>query len=164
MAGAPILAEKCCGYFCTKTGAWSSNVLAISRVREVRNSGATEVLIRGGQTMEGSFLRFYIRESQRHHGILLWEWLLEQANKMGIRGGSAFRAMAGFGRHHTLHEQHFFELSGSLTVEVEFIVTAEEMRRLLDLIQQEKIRIFYSNIPARFDVLNPDVTNGGQEG
>jgi PII-like signaling protein len=107
--------------------------------------------------MEGSFLRFYVHEKHRHRGILVWEWLLEQANKLGIRGGSAFRAMAGFGRHHVLHEDHFFELAGSLTVEVEFIVTEEEAQRLLDLIQREKIRVFYAHIPARFGVINPDV-------
>jgi PII-like signaling protein len=107
--------------------------------------------------MEGSFLRFYVHEKHRHRGILVWEWLLEQANKLGIRGGSAFRAMAGFGRHHVLHEDHFFELAGSLTVEVEFIVTEEEVQRLLDLIQREKIRVFYAHIPARFGVINPDV-------
>jgi PII-like signaling protein len=106
--------------------------------------------------MEGSFLRFYIHERHRHRGILLWEWLLEQANKMGIRGGSAFRAMAGFGRHHVLHEDHFFELAGSLTLEVEFIVTDEEVRRLLDLIQHEHIRVFYAHIPAQFGVINPE--------
>ena len=74
--------------------------------------------------MQGSYLRFYVHEGQRHQRRLVWEWLLEQANGLGIRGGSAFRAMAGFGRHHVLHESTFFELAGSLTVEVEFIVTA----------------------------------------
>ncbi len=106
--------------------------------------------------MEGCFLRFYVREGQRHGHMLLWEWLLQQANQMGIRGGSAFRAMAGFGRHHVLHEEHFFELAGSLPVEVEFIVTDEEAERLLQLLQQEKVRTFYARIPARFGVLNPD--------
>lgn len=70
--------------------------------------------------MNGTLLRFYLHESQRVHHILLWEWLLQQANQMGIRGGSAFRAMAGFGNRHVLHEEHFFELAGTLTVEVEF--------------------------------------------
>ncbi|MCP5157816.1 MAG: DUF190 domain-containing protein [Gammaproteobacteria bacterium] len=106
--------------------------------------------------MEGSFLRFYLRENQRHHGRLLWEWLLEQANRMEIRGGSAFRAMAGFGRHHHLHEDHFFELAGTLTVEVEFIVTDNEAQQLLALLQAEKIRVFYAQIPARFGVTIPD--------
>ena len=54
--------------------------------------------------MNGSFLRFYVHEGHRHHHHLVWEWLLQQANKLGIRGGSAFKAMAGFGRHHVLHE------------------------------------------------------------
>jgi uncharacterized protein len=106
--------------------------------------------------MDGSFLRFYVHEDHRHHGRLVWEWLLEQANKLGIRGGSAFKAMAGFGRHHMLHEARFFELAGTLTVEVEFIVTNDEASKLLDLLQRDKVRLFYAHIPARFDVINPD--------
>jgi PII-like signaling protein len=110
--------------------------------------------------MEGTFLRFYVHENRRHHGVLLWDWMLQHANKMGIRGGSAFRAMAGFGRHHKLHEDHFFELAGSLTVEVEFIVTNTERQELLDLLQREKIRVFFAEIPARFGIINPDPGDG----
>jgi len=109
--------------------------------------------------MEGAFLRFYVHEGHRHHGALVWEWLLKQANTMGIRGGSAFRAMGGFGSRHQLYEDHFFELAGSLTVEVEFIVTDEESQRLLDLIRREQIRVFYVTIPVSFDVLNPTMEN-----
>ncbi|HXR91858.1 MAG TPA: DUF190 domain-containing protein [Steroidobacteraceae bacterium] len=106
--------------------------------------------------MQGCFLRFYVHEGQRHRGVLVWEWLLQQANGLGIRGGSAFRAMAGFGRHHLLHEAHFFELAGTLTVEVEFIVTEEESRQLLEGLSREKVRLFYAQIPASFGVINPD--------
>lgn len=106
--------------------------------------------------MEGTFLRIYVHENQHCHGLTAWEWLLERANHLGFRGGSAFRAMAGFGRHHHLHEDHFFELAGTLTVEVEFIVTEDEAEKLLNLIRHEKIRVFYAFIPARFGVINPD--------
>ncbi|HEX4648894.1 MAG TPA: DUF190 domain-containing protein [Steroidobacteraceae bacterium] len=106
--------------------------------------------------MQGSVLRFYVHEGQRHRGRLVWEWLLEQASALGIRGGSAFRAMAGFGRHHVLHESHFFELAGTLTVEVEFILTEEEVGKLLSLLEREKVRVFYARIPALFGVINPD--------
>ena len=109
--------------------------------------------------MQGSFIRFYVHENQRHHGRLVWEWLLEQANRLGVRGGSAFRAMAGFGRHHVLHEAHFFELAGTLTVEVEFIVTPEEAQTLLALLERERIRLFYAQLPASFGVINPDVAD-----
>ena len=60
----------------------------------------------------GTYLRFYTHENRKHHHVLLYEWLLEQAKKCGIHGGSAFRAIAGYGRHGVLHEQHFFELAG----------------------------------------------------
>lgn len=106
--------------------------------------------------MGGTFLRFYVDEKQSHHGVLLWEWLLEKANTMGIRGGSAFRAIGGFGRRHAVHESRFFELAGDVGVEVEFIVDDEEMKQLLALVRREKIRIFYARIPVQFGVINPD--------
>lgn len=109
--------------------------------------------------MQGQFCRFYLHENDRHHGRPTWEWLLEQANRIGIRGGSAFKAMAGFGRHHVLHEERFFELAGSLTVEVEFIVTEGETQRLLELLRQERVATFYALIPARFGVINGDATD-----
>ena len=109
--------------------------------------------------MHGSFLRFYVHENDRIHGRLAWEWLLEQVNKLGVRGGSAFRAMAGFGRHHVLHEQTFFELAGTSTVEVEFIVTEEEAERVLELVAREKVRFFYARIPAVFGVVNSDAAD-----
>ena len=66
--------------------------------------------------MKSTVLRFYMHENRKLHGRLLYEWLLEHAKKMGIHGGSAFRAIAGYGRHGVLHEQHFFELAGDLPV------------------------------------------------
>ncbi len=106
--------------------------------------------------MQGSLLCLYVHENQRCHGRPFWEWLLEQASRMGIRGGSALRAMAGFGRHHHLQEQNFFELAGSLAIEVEFIVSDAEAEQLLALVEHEKLRVFYTRVSARFGVLNPD--------
>ena len=106
--------------------------------------------------MRGSFFRFYVHEDHRHRGRPVWEWLLERANELGIRGGSAFRAIAGFGRHHVLHEAHFFELAGSLTIEVEFIVVDDEAERLLALLHRERVRLFYTRTETQFGVINPD--------
>lgn len=108
--------------------------------------------------MQGQFCRFYVHENDRHGGQLLWEWLLQQASRLGIRGGSAFKAMAGFGTHHVLHEQRFFELAGSLAVEVEFIVTDAEARALLDLLRSEGIKAPYALIPAQFGLTATEPT------
>jgi len=102
--------------------------------------------------MNGTLLRFYVHENRKHGHILLYEWLLEHAKKLGIHGGSAFRAIAGFGRHGVLHEEHFFELAGDMTVEIDFAVTEAEADRLLGLIRQQNIRVFYARIPIEYGV------------
>jgi PII-like signaling protein len=104
--------------------------------------------------MQGSFLRFYAHDGQRHRHDLVWEWLLMQANRLGIRGGSAFKAMAGFGRHHKIIEERYFDLAGYSIVEIEFIVTDTEAQQLLNLIHQEGISLFYACIPAYFGVID----------
>lgn len=103
--------------------------------------------------MKGAYLRFYMHEGQRHGGRLLYEWLLETAKKAGIQGGSAFRAMAGFGRHGILHEQHFFELAGELPVEVEFLLPDDQAERLLETLKRENVLLFYSRSAAEFGVI-----------
>ena len=106
--------------------------------------------------MQGSFIRFYVDEQQRHRGVQLWEWLLKEANRLGVRGGSAFRAIGGFGRRHAVHEERFFELAGSVGIDVEFIATDAEIDQLIELVCKEKIRAFYARVPAQFGIVNPD--------
>lgn len=92
-------------------------------------------------------------EKRKHHHMLLYEWLLARAKDMGLHGGSAFRAIAGFGRHGVLHEEHFFELAGNLTVEVVFAVADEEADRLLDLVRRENIPLFYIRMPIEYGMV-----------
>jgi PII-like signaling protein len=103
--------------------------------------------------MQGVYLNFYVQEKRRHHGILAYEWLLEEAKKLGIHGGSAFRAIAGFGRHGKLHEEHFFELAGDVSVEVGFALTGEEADKLLAHLASEKLRMFYLRVPLEMGVV-----------
>ena len=106
--------------------------------------------------MKGTILRFYVHEGRIHHHVALFEWLLEQAKKMGIHGGSAFRAIAGFGRHGILHEEHFFELAADMTVAVEFVVSDEEADKLLALLREERVSIFYARVTAEFGAIEGD--------
>lgn len=93
--------------------------------------------------MEGIYLRIFTTERQKHSGVLLYEWLLEQAKAMGINGGSALRAIAGYGRHKRLHEEGFFELAADLPVELVFVLTSDEADRLLALIADENLSLLY---------------------
>ena len=103
--------------------------------------------------MNGTYLRFYMHENVRHGQQLAYEWLLQHARGLGVHGGSAFRAIEGFGRHGVLHAQHFFELAGEVTVEVEFILTDELAGRLLDSLRKENLSLVYSRQVAEFGVI-----------
>ena len=92
--------------------------------------------------MNAVALRFYVHQPRKHGNQLLFEWLLEQAKAMGIHGGSAFFARAGYGRHGVIHEQRFFELPEVLPVVVEFIVSKEEADNLIAFVRAEKIHTF----------------------
>ena len=105
--------------------------------------------------MKGTCIRFYAHENRKVHGIVFHDWLLGEAKKLGIHGGSAYKAIAGYGRHGVLHESKFFELAGDLTVVVEFVVADNEAERLLATIRAAKLHAFYARMPAEFDVIDP---------
>ncbi|MGA0586199.1 DUF190 domain-containing protein [Dyella sp. KRB-257] len=103
--------------------------------------------------MNGYSLRFYMHENQKHQGMLLYEWLLEAAKKHRVHGGSAFKTIAGFGRHGQINAAHFFELAGEQTVLVEFIVDAADADTLVALVKQEKAPLFWARFPAEFGMV-----------
>ena len=110
--------------------------------------------------MQGSSLRFYMPDNHKHRGMLLCEWLLEQAKQRGIHGDSAFRASAGCGRHGVLQERHFFELAGETTVLVECIVSDRLGDELLRIARADGAHLFYARLPAEFGVIDEaDRTN-----
>lgn len=102
--------------------------------------------------MEGIFLKIYMSENQKHDGELLYEWLLELAKKMGIQGGSAFRAISGFGRHGIMHEEVFFELAGKQPVEVKFALSEIEADQLIAKLNSENLTLFYVKVNAEYGV------------
>jgi PII-like signaling protein len=103
--------------------------------------------------MEGVYLKFYVSEYREHNGILLFEWLQERAKKCGFHGGTAMRAVAGFGRHGILHEETFLELAADLPVEVSFVLSKDEAKAFLDLLQGENIDLFYARFPVDYGFL-----------
>jgi len=104
--------------------------------------------------VKGTYLIFFVQENRTRHGVLVYEWLLEEARRLGIKGGTAFKAIAGFGRHGHIHADHFIELAGDLPVEVTFMATDEEVERLLVFLQAEGQAMFYVRMPAECGVIS----------
>ena len=103
--------------------------------------------------MQNVYLKFYVTEKQRHNGTLLYEWLLEEARKLGVQGGSVFRAVAGFGRHGRLHEESFFELAGELPVQVELVLDAALADELMGVLRMHKLNLLYVRYAVESGVL-----------
>ena len=109
--------------------------------------------------MQGIYLKLFVPEGLRHGGDLLYEWILEQAHSIGIPGGSAVRAVAGFGRHGRLHEQHFFELAGDVPIVLEFFADEEAIAKLLMLLESENISVFYVKFVAEGGLTKPGASS-----
>jgi PII-like signaling protein len=93
--------------------------------------------------MQNVVLKFYVGEKQHHHGELMHEWLLRLGQQLKLPGGSAFRAIAGYGTHGRLHEETFFELAGELAVAVEFILDAQQAEQFIAAVAAEKLQLHY---------------------
>ena len=93
--------------------------------------------------MHAVYLKFYLTEKQRHNDKPLYEWLMEQAKSIGVPGGSVFRAIAGYGRHGSLHAETFIELGGELPVQVEFILAEQQAEEFLATLRAYELNIRY---------------------
>ena len=98
---------------------------------------------------DGVQLRFYMHMHARHDGLLVSEWLLEQAKRHKLGGGSVFRAIAGYGHHNRRHDQTHIELQGSLPLEIVFALSEEQADHLLQRVHDEKLELFYIRMPAQ---------------
>lgn len=101
---------------------------------------------------QATYLRIYAAESAQCHGKALYEGVLEYAKHCGVAGGTVFRSVAGYGRHGRVHEEHFFELAGELTVAIEFIADDVAITALLARLTQEGMSLFYVKFPAESGV------------
>lgn len=99
--------------------------------------------------MEGYRVIFSTLRGRTHHGKPICEWLIDEAQKIGIEGVTLINASEGYGRGKTVHSAGFFELSDQ-PVEVVMLSSAEQCDRLFERIREEKLSIFYAKQQAEF--------------
>lgn len=98
-------------------------------------------------------LKFYLTEKQKHGEHVLYEWLLEHAQLTGISGGSVYRAIAGYGRHGSLHAETFIELGGELPIQVEFVLDEKQAEAFLATLRAFELNIRYVSYPVTSGVV-----------
>jgi PII-like signaling protein len=83
---------------------------------------------------EGSLLRVFIGESDRHGGMLLYEWIVRKAKEHGLAGATVLRGVEGFGARSRVHTARLLDLSTDLPVVVEIVDTLEKIDAFLPII------------------------------
>ena len=105
--------------------------------------------------MNGYQLTFFTQQDRRHHGQSLGHWLVEAAQKMGIRGATLIAAAEGFGHRGRFHSAHFFELADQ-PLEVVMAVTEDESNRLFEKLREERVKLFYIKALIEFGALGEE--------
>lgn len=103
-------------------------------------------------TQPGVLLRIFVSETDKHDGVSLYEWLIDQANRNGLAGATATRGIAGYGAHHRVHSAKILRLSLELPVVVEIIDTEENVRRFADLVGPAILEGLISIEPVEFRI------------
>lgn len=85
---------------------------------------------------EGSLLRLFIGESDRHGGMLLYEWIVRKAKERGLAGATVVRGIQGFGARSRIHTARILDLSTDLPIVVEIVDTLEKIEAFMPLIDE----------------------------
>ncbi|GIV03440.1 MAG: hypothetical protein KatS3mg015_2270 [Fimbriimonadales bacterium] len=101
---------------------------------------------------EGSLLRIFIGESDRWHGVPLYEAIIRKAREAGLAGATAWRGIEGFGRHSVIHTTNILRLSTDLPIIVEIVDATEKIEAFLptldEMVQEGMITVEKAHIVA----------------
>lgn len=87
---------------------------------------------------EGSLLRLFVGEGEKHAGKPLFEWIVEQAHNRDLAGATVFRAVMGYGASsRAIKTQKIEVLGGDLPVVVEIVDEREKLDAFLEFIDDK---------------------------
>jgi PII-like signaling protein len=83
------------------------------------------------RTSEGTLLRIFIGDSDRHEGQPLYKVLVQRAHATGLAGATVLHGPLGFGRHSRMHTAKLAELSSDLPVVIELVDASDAIERYM---------------------------------
>jgi len=85
---------------------------------------------------DGSLLRIFVGESDRHGHHPLYEAIVLKARERGLAGATVLRGVMGFGKHSTLHTAKILRLSEDLPMVIEIVDSAEKINEFLPVLDE----------------------------
>lgn len=99
---------------------------------------------------EGTLLRIFLGEKDRHEGEPLYDWIVRAARARGLGGATVLRGIEGFGANSHLRTAAILRLSTDLPIVVEIVDAAEKIEAFVDevgdaigggMITMEKVQV-----------------------
>jgi PII-like signaling protein len=85
---------------------------------------------------DGTLLRIFIGEADKHEGKPLYEWIVLKAREQGLAGATVLRGIMGFGANtRKIHTFRFDTLSEDLPLVIEIVDSQERLEEFLGLIE-----------------------------
>jgi PII-like signaling protein len=106
---------------------------------------------------QGTLLRIFLNDSDRHEGKPLHEAILLKARERGLAGATVLRAAMGFGKKSVLKSAKLLDISASLPLVIEIIDTEERVKsflpdlaslRPLGLVTMERVEVLSPGTPV----------------
>ena len=88
---------------------------------------------------------------------MCWDWIVDVAKEMGLRGATLSTGIGGFGHTGRLHSSHFFEMADQPT-EIRMAITEDESERLFVRLELEEISVFYIKTPIEMGFVGKKTT------
>lgn len=85
---------------------------------------------------EGRLLRIFVGENHRHHGIPLFEAIIQKAREKGLAGATILKAIEGYGIHKKIHTHRLLEITGGMPIIIEIVDAPEKIESFLPLLDE----------------------------
>jgi uncharacterized protein len=87
---------------------------------------------------EGTLLRLFIGEDERHEGKPLYEWIVQEAHKIDLAGVTVFRGIMGYGASsRAIKTQKIEVLAEGFPIVVEIVDEKEKVERFMEYIDDK---------------------------
>lgn len=83
---------------------------------------------------EGSLLRIFIGEDDKHEGMPLFEWIIQKARKHSLAGATVLRGLEGFGNHNRMHTAKILRLASDLPIVIEIVDAKDKIEAFIPVI------------------------------
>jgi len=85
---------------------------------------------------EAKLVRIFIGESDRWHGVPLYEAIVRKVREMGLAGATVIRGVEGFGANSRIHTAKILRLSEDLPVLIEIVDKEERIATIIPVLDE----------------------------